>query len=276
MIKKTNFILGMLFFSYFAGVNAQVLEVKEIFQEQEYWCWAGTSACILDYYNKPVAQCTIAEFARKNSKEIDFGTSDCCTEPGGKCNHWNYLFQYDGSIENILDHFGKIPSTTFGQLSKSTIASEIAGKRPFIFRWQWNNKSGHFLVGYGLVNNKFYYMNPGENQGKEIADYDWVIKNADHLWTHTLVLSDITGSPDLLSTSRPFIYPNPASGKISFKEMPNSTGTMIEISSSSGNICYSKPFPVSGELDLSGLPRGIYILRMITRDQVLSTKLVLN
>jgi hypothetical protein len=276
MRTKINVILGILFFSYFAGVNAQVLEVKEIFQEQEYWCWAGTSACILDYYNKPVDQCTIAEFARKTSTSIDFGTSDCCADPGGKCNHWNWMFNAAGSIVNILDNFGKIPTTTFGQLPKSTVASEIAAKRPFIFRWQWTNETGHFLVGYGLVDNKFYYMNPGENEGKDIADYDWVVKNNEHLWTHTLVLTDVTGYTDLLSTSQQFIYPNPTTGKIAFKSLPATPGAMIGISDTRGVCHFSGAVPASGDLDLSALPKGLYILRVISENHSTAIKVILQ
>ena len=149
MRKNLNIILGMLLCSYFTTANAQILGVKKITQEQTEWCWAATSACILDYYKKPIQQCTIAEFARKNSKEINFGKVDCCIKPYDSCNQSNYNWGDPGSIEAILEHFGGIESIGVPRsLHRDTIAIELTNNRPFIMRWQWPGPQqlGHFLI----------------------------------------------------------------------------------------------------------------------------------
>ncbi|MCK9220561.1 MAG: T9SS type A sorting domain-containing protein [Bacteroidales bacterium] len=277
MRTNIKIFLGLLFISFFTTANAQVLGVDTVSQRKSQWCWAACSACILNYYNKPTSQCTIADFARLNYSHEQgyFGNIPCCNEPND-CNKPNYNWGDDGSIQKILEHFGEISNTGSGPLDTTTIANELKNNRPFIILWQWNDKSGHFIVGYGLENNKLYYMNPGVGEGKKIADYDWVLSNADHTWTSTNVLLGGAGLPDLYFTSQQFIYPNPTTGIISFKAIPASPGTMIEISNINGINCFNGPFPASGKIDLSAFPKGLYILRVISDDHSVATKVVLQ
>ncbi len=180
-----------------------VLSVKETFQEQDQWCWAGTSCCVLDYYGTTLAQCVIADYARTRITWRDFGNVDCCVQPSGRCNYWNYSWGADGSIEDILQHWG-VSDATFGSgssgepdpLSLDTVRTEIAAKRPFIFRWGWDGGGGHFLVGHGLVGTTFYLMNPWPGEGFLIMSYDWVCRGDTHTWTHTNVM---TTTPRLAS-----------------------------------------------------------------------------
>jgi len=278
MRKNISIILGLLFCCYYTTVNAQVLTVEKVRQSQTYWCWVGVSKCVLKYYGKDQEQCTIAEYARTRNP-VKFGNTDCC-KPDHSCNLPNSFYDGPGRIDDILNHFGSIKSRgQWSSLDEATITFELQNNRPFIFRWGWkssNLENGHFMVGHGLKDGDFYYMDPDKDAGFMIKKYGFVVESSRHKWTHTLVLESNVGLPESLSTTRQFIYPNPASSKISFREMPVSTGTMIEISNGCGNICYSKPFPASGELDLSELPRGLYVLRMISRDQAFTTKLVLN
>jgi hypothetical protein len=46
---KKNIIIDVLFISILKS-ESQVLPVHLATQEQDQWCWAEVSACILDYY----------------------------------------------------------------------------------------------------------------------------------------------------------------------------------------------------------------------------------
>ncbi|MEI7500847.1 MAG: T9SS type A sorting domain-containing protein [Bacteroidota bacterium] len=261
------------------AVNSQVLEVEKIEQKQSQWCWAGVSACVLNYYKKDQPQCAIVEYARLKDP-VTFGNTDCCLTPTGKCNNPNGIYGGAGTISDILLYFGSIKNR--GQntsMSKTTITNEITNNRPFIIRWGWKStdlENGHFMVGHGLVNETLYYMDPAKGEGFKFGNYNWVVEDDRHKWTHSLVLETSAGLSESFSTIQQRFYPNPASGKISFRGVQNSQKAMIEISNSNGSICYINPFPESGELDLSALPKGLYILRIITNAQSITTKLILQ
>lgn len=170
--------------------QAEFLLVPETYQEQTEWCWAGTSSAILSYYQKPMAQCEIANYTRTQAVSWhDFGTENCCTNPKGKCNYWNYNYGYPGSIQEILRSKGIENRGTARALSLQEVRTELAAKRPFVIRWGWKTSGGHFIVGQGLVDSTMYYMNPWPGEGYKIALYSWVLDNADHTWTHTNILS---------------------------------------------------------------------------------------
>ena len=59
MKNKSNFLIVpfICFLLFFSNVKAQILLVPEIIQEQNQWCWAGVSKCVLDYYGSSVQQC---------------------------------------------------------------------------------------------------------------------------------------------------------------------------------------------------------------------------
>ena len=214
-MKKQIYITGIfLFLGFSAGLRAQVLNVSEVFQEQDQWCWSGSSACILDYFCATTPQCSIAEYTREVATWHDFGSTDCCVNPNLGCNYWNYNWGYAGSIQDILNHFAGIDnpgSSTY--LSTSEIQTRIQGNRPFIFRWGWTTGGGHFLVGHGLVNTDMYYMNPWFGEGLTISDYNWVVSNADHTWTHTNDITTPSPRPfPVLSVSGPVLVTKGSSG----------------------------------------------------------------
>lgn len=170
--------------------QAEFLNVPETFQEQTEWCWAGSSSAILSYYQKPMAQCEIANYTRAQATSWhDFGSENCCTNPKGACNYWNYNYGYPGSIQEILRSKGIENRGTARALSLQEVRTELASKRPFVIRWGWKTSGGHFIVGQGLVDSTMYYMNPWPGEGYKIALYSWVLDNADHAWTHTNILS---------------------------------------------------------------------------------------
>jgi len=165
-----------------------VLDVPEVIQEQNQWCWAATSKAVLDYYGTSLNQCTIANYARQNATWHNFGDDDCCVVPGGLCNYWNYNWGYDGSIQDILDHWG-VENYGRGTLSMADATAEIDDRRPYIIRWGWDGGGGHFVVGHGADGEDVHYMNPWLGEGLKIGTYDWVVRGGTHTWTHTNVMT---------------------------------------------------------------------------------------
>ncbi len=68
-------------------VYTQYLRVPETIQEQDQWCWAGVSSCVLEYYGLNISQCTIAEYTRQVATWHNFGTVNCCVNPNLGCNY---------------------------------------------------------------------------------------------------------------------------------------------------------------------------------------------
>lgn len=186
-------ILFLLALITVGQLKSQVLNVSEVIQEQDQWCWAAVSACILDYYCAPTPQCEIAEYTRNVATWNDFGNTDCCDNPSLGCNYPNYMWGYDGSILDILEHFGNISSYgCYSSLTKPEITTEIENNRLFVIQWVWDNGNGHFIVGHGLIGDNLYYMDPWFGEGLKIANYDWVESWSDGSWAYT---GRITESP---------------------------------------------------------------------------------
>jgi len=370
MNKTIIFLFGVLFLTMNSPVRSQVLNVPEVFQEQNQWCWAGVSSCVLDFYCTPTGQCVIAEYTRTVANWHNFGPVNCCTDPTQGCNYWNYNWGYPGSIQDILLNFASIQNNGIeGPLSKSTILTDLGNNAPFIIRWGWTSGGGHFLVGHGLINDDLYYMNPWYGEGLKIGIYSWVVSNADHTWTHTneLVTSSsrpypadaITGPalltkgqqnvaystpsvinatsylweidpsgagnissttnnallnldpdflgqltltvagnntcgngkssaplqvtvvpsvgiPDPLTTTHSKLFPNPSSGKVFFNTGNPLEEVSFEVSTVTGNILLEKNLYNCREIDLSDLPKGIYLIRIKSNSSAFFNKLVLQ
>lgn len=233
-------LLLLLTLFTFCRLQAQVLNVKQMIQEQDQWCWAAASACVLDYYCTPVLQCVIANYTRTVATWHDFGTADCCTNPSGKCNYWNYNWGYNGSILDILKQFGNINNSgVSSSLSKTSVASDIMNNRLFIIRWQWSNGGGHFLVGHGLVDNTMYYMDPWFGEGLKIADYSWVVSGGNHTWTHT---NRITTTPP---NSKP-LAPGAITGPANICKGQDSVTYSVPVLGNASSYLWSLPYGATG------------------------------
>jgi hypothetical protein len=179
------FVFSFLVFFMLPG-RSQVLNVVAVEQEQDQWCWAGVSGCVLQYYCTPISQCNIAEYTRTVATWHNFGTTNCCVNASLGCNYWNYNWGYPGSIQDILIHFASIQNPGVGSfLSQANVTNQVTNNCPFVIRWGWTTGGGHFLVGHGLIETTMYYMDPWFGEGLKIADYDWVVSGDDHTWTHT-------------------------------------------------------------------------------------------
>jgi hypothetical protein len=271
---KTIRILIIAFSLSVSFIQAQQLLVEQVIQEQDQWCWAGSSCCVLKYYGNNIAQCTIAEYTRSTAIWHNFGTIDCCTDPEGDCNYWNYNWGYLGSIQDILQHWGVDNFGVDHAFNLSLIKSELTAKRPFIFRWGWTTGGGHFLVGHGIsmTDSMMSYMNPWPGEGLKIAKYSWVVLASDHTWTHTNQISTIPTSvadyyPGILPKeySLQQNYPNPFNPSTLIKyALPYNSNVHLVVYNSLGqlvkNIDYGFKELGIHEVNFiaASLPSGVY------------------
>lgn len=184
--KTAKVILISLFILGTSFLWTKVLNFPSVIQEQNQWCWAGVSRAVFLYYGKDIAQCTIANFTRNRASWHDFGSTDCCVDPTQGCNYWNYMYNTDGSIEDILNHWGIQSDPYAAHFSRTKVTNVINDNRPFIIRWGWSSGGGHFLAGHGFQNDNIHYMNPWFGEGLKTGSYAWVCSSSSHTWTHTL------------------------------------------------------------------------------------------
>ena len=199
-MKKYFIALTLTLIVLFAALlpaSAGSLGVPVLYQDQNQWCWAGSSQMILSYYGTSTAQCTMANYC--------FGRSTCCNNvvwpdgTGSYCNKPNY-FTGSGSVESVLSHYGSITSTYYpfptGYLPWSTFVSEIDGGHPFVFGFLWTQGGGHALVGRGYSGSNGYYNDPWPGEGYMYASYSWMVSASDHTWSQSLTTRSSGGSSD--------------------------------------------------------------------------------
>ncbi len=183
----------MAFFLLVPAVQwAQILNVPELTQEQDQWCWAGSSQCVLIYYGNNFLQCEIAEYTRLHSTFHNFGSVNCCVDPTQGCNYWNYNYDPDeGSIKMILIDMpltlGNPSIDNYGvarMLTAAEVATEIGAGRPFVIRVCC---AGHFIVGRGYENGNLYYMDPWFGEGYGFGPYGSNVNG--RTWTHTNIIT---------------------------------------------------------------------------------------
>ena len=258
-------------------VKSQVLNVPLVVQEQNQWCWAGCSKCILDYFGDTLNQCTIAEYARTSITWTSFGNVDCCVDPSQGCNYWNYNYGSLGSIQDILVHFNNVQNYGVAYaISIPTVNAEIAAGRPFVIRWGWTSGGGHFIVGHGInSSNDVYYMNPWPGEGFHIAQYSWVLSDGVHNWTHTNILtsSPLNVSENSLSNDDVISYPNPFEGTTTIQYSLNSlpvADAYIELRDISGRIVQTQVLTTeNGAVEMgSTLAGGVYFVRIVNGNEI--------
>lgn len=220
-MKSFVFTLFAAFFICIGQAPAQrLINVEVTQQEQEQWCWAATSKCVMDYFHRTYNQCEIAEYARNRITWGDFGDVDCCIDASQGCNYWNYMYGTEGSILDILEHFaGILTQPIDDNLTYEQTVSQIDSDYPFIFRWGWSYGGGHFLVMHGYDGEYVDYMDPWFGEGKKISLFSWVIADESHEWTHTLPIT-LINSADELPTAELTITPNPVSDEIRIPSSP--------------------------------------------------------
>lgn len=266
---KRKLILPLVFslvFSIFT--NAQVLNVPQTIQEQNQWCWAGVSKCILDYYGyTSYQQCDIAEYARTVITWNNFGSVNCCVDPNQGCNYWNYNYGYNGSIQDILVHFGSISNNGVSYaLDTNEIATESALNHPYVIRWGWYSGGGHFVVGHGISGSNVYYMNPWPGEGLHISTYRWLYDDGTHQWTHTNILTSApTAIAENTAGAAADIFPNPAiesfTVNISSENAANAELVLCDVSGR--EVLKTKLTGKQTLVNTSGLLPGIYLYTIV-------------
>ncbi len=225
-MRKTILFLLLLLFCKEAKATSYMLNVPEVTQEHNLWCWDATTYTVLKYYgidkyydsdvfhDVEVSQCQIAEVARKKNyhhTSTDFGTVHCCeacstifttsqASDTCSCNQANSV----SSIAKLLEHFGVPADSMASSLSRDSIISYLSSHRPVIYRWGWtkldgNNPEpketgGHFLVifGFDTASDMVSYMDPWYGEGYSVGEYSRMLELAPetnkkgHKWTHTI------------------------------------------------------------------------------------------
>jgi Secretion system C-terminal sorting domain len=267
-MKRYSIVLAFVLCSAYA--HAQILTVPLVTQEQNEWCWAGCSKCILNYYGYAINQCDIAEYAR--SQNSTFGTVACCVSTAYGCNNPNYNWGMAGSIQDILQHFDGVMNSGAGTFTTTTIASESHLNHLWVAHWAWTTGGGHFVVGHGISGSgstaSVYYMNPWPGEGLMIGTYSWMVSGVndmgDHNWDatnqitsyrHTAGIEEATQIP-----AGAVVYPNPSTGNVWIN---GTAGNEVQVYSATGTQVYATKLTENrSEIDLSSLPRGMYILKI--------------
>ncbi|MCP4675615.1 MAG: hypothetical protein GY854_08955 [Deltaproteobacteria bacterium] len=158
------------------------LPVQRSEQEQNNWCWAGSTRAIINRHGTWVEQCAIVNWL--------FGRTDCCTKPSSSA--CNQGASSSGADEHaVLEHWGIDSTRRNRSLTKSEIDTEISAGRPFYFRWEWDGgNSGHGLVGVGETGNGdgVYYIDPwlGSSGGFHWGLRSWMVDGDNHEWDHSI------------------------------------------------------------------------------------------
>ena len=265
--------------------KAQVLNVNQIEQEQDQWCWAASTKDVLDYYGFSKKQCEIAEWVRTTATFYNFGSTNCCTNASKGCNYWNYNYNEKGSMQDILIHFGNLQNTgVAAALTQTEIQTELSNNRLFIIRWGWSQGGGHFIVGHGISGSNVYYMNPWFGEGKKIATHSWMKKGAasggdTHTWTHTnKITSTVTGINQQEAANMHY-YPNPANASLTIEGLKQDKPVKLEILDMLGKVCISREFIPSSDktiIETGSLNRGMYILKLYTASLSTEQKLIVQ
>ena len=269
MDKKTFFSLSLVLLIY--SGSSQILSVSEVIQEQNQWCWAAASVCVLSYYGVSVSQCQVAEYTRTTATWHNFGSVNCCVNPNMGCNYWNYNWGYAGSIRDILIYFGGLDNLgVTSPFSLELIATELSENRLFIIRWGWTSGGGHFLVGHGLSGNNVHYMDPWYGEGLKVANYDWVVSSTNHTWTSTnrLNITTSVNEPEQIEGWR--VFPNPVLNELLIKKPGNNMDVCFELTTIGGQVIKSGVFSSEKkQINTSYLSPGMYLI--IINDEAQTT-----
>ena len=278
---KKILIINILCF--YLNSNAQiVLNVPTVFQQQDQWCWAGSTKSVLDYYGNTFNQCQIAEYTRTVAVWHNFGATNCCTNPTLGCNYWNYNWGYAGSMQDILQTLGSITNSGVGSiLSMNQVTTEISAGRPFIIRWGWVSGGGHFIVGKGFDGgNNIYYMNPWPGEGSKVSTYAWMQSDGSHIWTSTNMIStnppfNTSINSQIIEASDLSVFPNPAGDYVIVKNN-NRTVAKVFLYDIHGKLVLENDLNSELNLNTSAIARGIYIMKISSKEACFFRKIVLN
>ncbi len=190
MKKYKNLFLAILLFMLMsAGICPKILDMgvvdlPEVEQETNMWCWAASMEAVLDVFGIDVSQCEEANWL--------FSRTDCCSPVvPGDCIHG----ARGGEQKAVLDHWGLASTLVYSTITWSQLKTEIKASRPINMGWSWCTLGGHSLDIYGFsevkdgtVKYNVWYMDPWYGEGYNVAEYSWVVGGCpgDHTWYRTI------------------------------------------------------------------------------------------
>jgi hypothetical protein len=182
----------------------RVFKYPRMQQEQDQWCWDACSQWIIGFHGTALTQTEICQY----------GFVD-----GQVRNEWNYIYTatengqltrnnvYGRGINWVIAHWGvtwkvKSGSSANYTLTETEFKNDIENGHPLVVRYNWNDNSGHFVVAMGYQNQMCWLMNPWQNDGIQIYNYQWVKDNASgplehHTWDYTLQTTRVDTIPEL-------------------------------------------------------------------------------
>jgi hypothetical protein len=240
----------------------------------------------LKYYgDNDIKQCEIATWAWKRA-DWRSCNDNCCSNPDGCCNNWNYNWGKPGAIDDILKNVSSKVSVQVrnesNSISKSKVQAAISDGRPLIVRV---NSGGHFIVIHGLDNNTLYYMDPWYGEGKGYQTFSTSQVNG-RKWTHTQTClttpssgsgtsidsttynessypSETSMKQEISSTENVSVYPNPANESVVFR-YEGQKYSKIKFVSTKGSVVKIADIDFGdNEIDISDLPKGIYYISFV-------------
>ncbi|TMR03846.1 hypothetical protein ETD83_09605 [Actinomadura soli] len=125
--------------------SAGELQITQLVQEQNQWCWAASGLTIAKFHGKGnVSQNEFCNLARNRQS----GTQ-CPNQPG-------YL-QWD---QTAFQKLGLSPGQVTGPMSYQAVVTEIDAKRPIETGIYWTAGGGHAQVIYGYNGQTLSYGDP--------------------------------------------------------------------------------------------------------------------
>lgn len=261
MIKGQSILLILTFVSGIS-CNAQTLRIKECLQEQDQWCWAAATQCILDYYGFDMRQCEIVNYARNHSTPPRYGQEDCCEFPSDYCNKAGYFglgFEY----------FANLSINITGVLSLEEIFILLNERKPIAI-----SNSDHVVIIYGIKNSKVYIMDPAD--GFYVLDYDELIDF--YGWKASYVPQRAPINV-LANESKISIFPNPTTGTLNLSlVLQNQEKTIVEVFNIQGVRIVQREYRSSYVLSTiaDDLKPGLYFIKINGESFKYIEKLIVN
>ncbi len=250
--------------------KSQQLNIKETLQEQDSWCWAATTQCVLDFYGKSVSQCEIVNYARTHSSPPQYGTKDCCLKPSEECNEAGY---FGVGFEN----FAGFSLTITDVLNLDEISRLLLNMKPIVISWKYNNiPVRHSVVIYGVINDKVMIMDP--LIGFYNLSYHELINNVNYTWTSSYIPLQAPVTV-MANESKISIFPNPSYGKLTLSiVLQESQESIVELYNSYGiRVLYNK-YNSKHVLQTiaDDLTPGMYLIKITGRDFYHTNKIIVQ
>ena len=148
---------------------------------------------------------------------------------------------------------------------------------------------GDFMAIYNSETQELYYKlfgqtNPGIlnfNTGKLMIIFKTDLGNTATGWNLSYTSSQLTGMNEDMSGLNPSVSPNPANNQIQLTLNPTNSDYTLKLLSTDGKLVYTEDCKPSAlntikKIDVSDLPRGLYVLQIRTGKGISFQKVVLN